>query len=567
MVEMVRRTKARLLDEWDGLLVLLAFAVWYLTNLRGALSIDEAIYAESGLGVFQGNPYLNPTHAIAPTAKYATGLTQALLGQSSFAVRLPAVLFGLGTLYVTYKLGRRFRGRWLGLGAMSLLGTTYVFAHYSVRMMLDVPLAFFFVASLLGALAYLDGETVLVGLVTGGLIAATATTKVYGLVYALPPALILLVGVTRRDDRSLRRSLRDPIVGGVVLLVAIYLPFAVFPHPPVAGAYAGTIEALLSLPVLGNYAYVVGQALAKNFLHLGDGHAVTVGNTIYQRPPVWTYGYWLYEQGGVLYVGALLSTVVAVPVAALRRERDLVALAWSVGFPLVALSLLTVKFPRYVLPLFPLLILGGLYSGAMLVRGVLHRDSSPQAKRSVRGYGIVIGSVLLLVLMPPSGITETTETPIREDSGFDEAAAEVARYAAESGDDDVVLTYHPSALDYYLGEREDVALVNIRPGDTGGEIHAELADRIRRGELDLAVVPSGDERLRGTELFDLITTTGVELGSIPTSPGGSELLVYELIQRENVPEGTAGFISADQVRTYRHLTHVRGSVSSTEYGC
>jgi hypothetical protein len=111
-------------------------------------------------------------------------------------------------------------------------------------------------------------------------------------------------------------------------------------------------------------------------------------------------------------------------------------------------------------------------------------------------------------------------------------ATAVDAAAADSPDALVVLTYHPSALDYYLGDRPDVTLVNIRPGDTTGDTHAALAARIEAGEIDLAVVPTDDPRLRGTALYRRVTA-GTQLAAVETSPGDGRLLVYDVGSRSS----------------------------------
>lgn len=527
----VSSVRKRAMDELDCYVLLVVAAVWYLSNLGGALSIDEAIYAESGYGLVTGNPYLNPTHAIAPTAKYVTGLSQAVLGQSSFAVRLPAALFGLGTLYVTYRLGRRLRSRWLGLSAMVLVGTTYLFAHYSVRMMLDVPLAFFFTASLLAALAWRDDPNRRRGYLVGALVVATATTKIYGAVYALPVIALLVAPVVRSERRrAALASLRAPVIGGAALAVVLYAQFALIPHPPVVKSYGPAVETVLSIPILGNYAYVAGQAVAKNFLHLGAGHAVVVGGTVYQEPPVWTYLQWFYEHGGLLYLGGLGVTLLAIPVAAVLRRRRLLWLNAAMLVPLLLLSLLTVKFPRYVLPLYPLVVLGGLANAALLLAATTNRESLPRPSLSTNRRALVPGLVLALVILgatvAPSAQAQSAQTTIREDSGFDDAAAAIEAHAATTDGEHVVLSYHPSALRYYLDDDGGVTVENLDPGNTSAALRQSQIDRIESGEIDLVVVPTFDRRVRDTALYRYLRDRGRVVATVPTAPEGSPLVVY-----------------------------------------
>lgn len=529
MANLVPGMRTRLRDEGDVGMFLIGFGVWYLANLRGALSIDEAIYAESGVGLLTGDPYRNPTHALAPAAKYATGISQIALGQTSFAARLPAVLFALGTLYATYRLGRRFRGRWLGLTAAILLGSTYLFARYSVRMMLDVPLAFFFTMSLFAVVAYRDHASRPLGIATGALLVGVATVKIYGLLYALPLVGFLGLSARRRPGGRIDlRFLRPPLLGGVALGTLLYVPFVVFPHPPTAGSYGAAVEAVLALPILGNFAYISGQALAKNVLHLGGGHAITVGGVVYQRPPWWTYWYWFYQFGGYLYVGSLAAFALALPMARRPPDRHLRTLAWVIVVPLVALSALTVKFPRYVLPLYPVVLLAGGSSLLLLL------STARERLRPFLGLGrptavpLVVASLLVLSLATPAPLMQTATSSIREDSGFDHVADVVDSYAQDSDGTDVVLTYHPSALTYYLPDEADVVVLNIRPGDVAGRTHAEHLARIDAGEIDLVVMPTDEPRLAGTALYRRVREDGRPLLAVRTSPEGMELVVYEL---------------------------------------
>jgi len=64
--------------------LLSCLAVWYISAIGGAFTVDESIYAETGYALFRGNPYLNPTHMFAPTVKYFISLGQLALGRTAF---------------------------------------------------------------------------------------------------------------------------------------------------------------------------------------------------------------------------------------------------------------------------------------------------------------------------------------------------------------------------------------------------------------------------------------------------------------------------------------------------
>ena len=139
------RARERLLEEWEVYVVLVVCSAWYLTNLDGAFFIDEVFYARTGNGLLYGWPYRNPTHLFAPTAQYFIGLGQWAFGRTSFAIRFPVMLFGLLTLYVTYRFGKLLRSRAAGFFTASLLAVTHAYTR-SVAAFLDVPMALFLIA-------------------------------------------------------------------------------------------------------------------------------------------------------------------------------------------------------------------------------------------------------------------------------------------------------------------------------------------------------------------------------------------------------------------------------------
>lgn len=527
--------------RWSGVvaLALAGFGGWYLTNLDGALFIDEVFYARTGWGLLTGNPYENPTHAIAPMAKYLIGVGQLLFGRTSFGVRLPVALLGVGTLFVTYRLGALLGDRRTGFLSLLLLGSTFAFATESVRAMLDVPLAFCFASSVYLAIRWVRDGRRLAAPLFGVAAVATATTKVYGFLYLLGPLAVVLGALVLGTRRNRPLSgVRVTVATAAGTAVLLFLPYFFVPHPPLTEAYGPgwlmrLAHTLLGIPILGNFVYVFGAAVVQNVIHIGNGHAVTVGSTVYQYPPAWAYAYWLFERGGVLYAvfGALLVGGSAHDALAARRV-DAATVGLAALIPFVALSLLTVKFPRYILPLFPLLAAGGVYYTARLVRrGSRRLSASVRASALDVEYGLVLLVLLGVVLVPPSAVAPSVTEPIRADSGYDEAAAFVTEYAASRPDQQIlVLSYHNVTFDYYFEEQDNVVEVGLGTAQlrTDDAYRRTIESMLCRGDVDLVVDQRHNGRLEEQFVGQFVRSNSEVVFETARSPGGRTLVVYEL---------------------------------------
>lgn len=519
--------------------VLGVIAWWYLTNLRGALTIDETYYARAGHGLLTGAPYLNPTHSFAPTAKYFIGLGTLLLGSDGTGVRLPVALFGLLVVVVSYRLGAELRSKQVGLVAAAGIGGSYFFARFATVGLLDVPLTLFFLSAVYLTVRWLRERRPRLLVLLGVAVTAATTTKAYGLVYALPPAAVVLgVLVQEQGGRDGVREFTPTVIGGIVALVVLYLPFAFVPHPPIGGTYGppavmAVATSLLELPVLGNYVYLFGSGFVTNVLHVGRGHAVPVSGTVYQYPPVWSYLYWMAEEGGAFYITLFCVTLVGTGYESVtKRSPTALLVGVSVLFPLTFLSLLTVKFPRYILPLFPLVVVVGLSYLCRWLDGRLRFSALTRTDRTrLQDIVVVVGVVVMLGVVPPAApIAQSIDEPLRTDSRYDDAAAYVEAYAADHEGEQLVLTYHRVTFQYYLGEEVAVRTVPLKAAQVAAnDSHVRrLRQLLERGEVDLVVDVENNTRLRDTTVGQCIRTHGTPVRRFPLSPTDDVLVVYEM---------------------------------------
>jgi len=138
----------------SGLLLVLLISgltlrLWHLGELN--FWGDENITALAVQGVMtQGYP-LFPSGMVylrsLPTT-YFSALSATLFGFQEMALRLPSVLFSIGTIFLIYKLGQRFFSRSVGLGAALVLTFSYWDLEFARHARMYAPFAFFYTLTL-----------------------------------------------------------------------------------------------------------------------------------------------------------------------------------------------------------------------------------------------------------------------------------------------------------------------------------------------------------------------------------------------------------------------------------
>jgi len=207
---------------------------------------------------------------------------------------------------------------------------------------------------------------------------------------------------------------------------------------------------------------------------------------------------------------------------------------WVVLIPLLGLSLMTVKFPRYMLPVLPLLSLAVVWHINSSTRSIINRNLAPGSARSKRftPYAVSILLLIGLMLVPPSPLVETASTPIKTDSGSEEIATFVETYAAEHPSEEItVLAVHPQTITYYLGPKERISFVELPTYDLGNEAEFnELRNRHDEGEFDLVVLFENSEAFRQAypEFYGSLVNDNEPRFTVRKSPDGELVVVYEL---------------------------------------
>jgi len=516
---------AVLKEEWEVYPFLILFAVWFSLMLRGSFWNDEVIYVTSATKILEGHIFVNLEHP--PLSKYLMALGILALGEGEVGARAPAILFALGTMYLTYKCARMLGGRPQALMCMILLGMTGGFATFAVQAMLDIYLAFFVVLLFYMLLRFemerpdLGGKAMWKWNLGFGVVSALLLlTKFYGVFFVAVAFGYLLMryrGYAElrgkgMDDSRVQGTddirVKSPRKNEKSTTLQRFKRF-ILPMPTAKFLWLGFLITIVFfyLPYLIRPDLLAYYVIGWNAAHVAIGHDVVVGDLVYKYPPVYTYFYWIYAQGLAYILALALSTFFMLHEL---RGKELdpahrVYLAYTV-IPLVALSLFTIKSFRYILPLFPLLAIG--------VFPLLPLQLGKAARWFCRGGGwgisrkaLAVGSVVaacLLVLAVPSPIIKTLNKPdVGIDSHYWGASDLVAQFCEENPDVTVeVVSFYSQSLDYYL-EREHPDVKNVHVANLYFNSTAILDD-LEEGRVHLVVDKTVNIRYEDTQIHAFV---------------------------------------------------------------
>jgi len=378
--------------------------------------------------------------------------------------------------------------------------------------MLDVYIAFFVVLLLFLVLSYFrkvenlpakDEKLYLLGM--GAASCAIFLSKYYGLFFAAGAYLVLLW--KWRTDGS----------GEGRLSTLARHKFFLLGH--------GVVALLAYLPILLRIGAVIQYlGTAESFVgEVTTGNRILVAGTVYDGAPVWSYLYWLWEYGGWFYLFGLFVLLYILFMGVRKKSLDWdskATIAMTV-IPLICLSLLTIKYPRYLIPLFPILALSAalaIYGGMeFLLKRISERRELPHKSIKILSAGLAL-SVLLL---PFSPIYTTVQDPrINTDTGYD-IAAEMVREYAQSNSNRTVLVYswYAHILEYYL---EDSQPANLNVEDL--VYSSEQYDELVSGSVDLVVDLENQPRFEDMPTFIFILENYVSRQQVK-----GDLYVYHMV--------------------------------------
>ena len=208
-------------------LFLFASAAFFLLVRLGFGSLaswDEALYAGVAKDmVTLGNWFTltlggDPWFDKPPLSMWMTAFFYKIFGINEFSARLFSALCGIGTVLVTYFIGRRFFSRWTGFVSALVLLSSLHFIRFSKFGMTDSPFVFFFSTALY--MFWLGRESEKYFLASGAFLGLAFMTKSFAALWFFPVVLVYAV-----STREMRVFLNSRFWIGILILVGISTPW------------------------------------------------------------------------------------------------------------------------------------------------------------------------------------------------------------------------------------------------------------------------------------------------------------------------------------------------------
>ena len=382
--------------HWLLLLVVGGLLTFPHLGAHALWDMDEGVNAECGREMREVGTWIVPTfNGELRTAKpvltyWLQRLAYDGFGVSEWSARLPSALCGLGSLLVTYELGRRLFGATTGLLAGLALASCVQHAVLSHAATPDAPLVL--VLTLAFALVWVGQEGGGRGFLVWPGLAVGLAVLAKGPVGLLLPALTTLLYLGW--NRELRRLLDRRLVWGLLLVLLV----------------AGPWYALVAAETRGDWprAFFLNENLNR----------VAVAQENHSGPVVYYVGFvlalfapWSSVIGPTLWDAVGSGRRRSPPVATDERSPDARAcrflLCWTLAV-LVPFSLARTKLPNYVAPVYPAL---ALLTARFLVRWARGEVTPPRwvwavvvGSVALTGVGYAVGLVWVSGVVPMNGM-------------------------------------------------------------------------------------------------------------------------------------------------------------------
>jgi len=320
------------------------------------LEVDEAQYAELSREMLQTSQYLelynNGRDYLdkPPLLFWIATLSYRLFGISTFAYKLPSVLFSILGLFSTYRLGRRLYNEQTGFFASLILSTSLAWFIMNHDVRTDTILAACTILAIWQFCEFLNSNK-FIHIFWGSLgIAGAMMTK--GPIGIMVPGLAIGIHLLFRKDWKSIFMWQWLAVPGIVtvcllpMLYGLYQQFDLHPGKIIDGM---TIESGLKFFFwTQSFGRITGESIWKD-----DSTFLFFTHTF-----LWAFIPW-----GIIGVISIGSKTVGLARSGFKVSKNQELITWGgFVFPFIAFSCSNYKLPHYIYVLFPLIsIISGSY--------------------------------------------------------------------------------------------------------------------------------------------------------------------------------------------------------------
>lgn len=257
--------------------ILILAAVLRIMALNGPLWFDEIVTVETHLRLGWGEMLQSYSMNHHYLHNILAKLSMVLFGDAPWAIRLPALIFGLGSIAAMWALARHVAGNWAAHATALLMALSYHHIWFSTNARGYTGLALFSTLGFLYFLKGLETPTRRIWLWFAAMLAATIFTHLTGAFFFATLGLVwlgvlLALRLKGRLSRDLAlHSLTGFVVGGLVT-VLLYLP--VLPSLYAAVSGVGATSAVDPMQEYQNPLWTAAEAIRTG---LGEaGPLVTI---------------------------------------------------------------------------------------------------------------------------------------------------------------------------------------------------------------------------------------------------------------------------------------------------
>lgn len=314
--------------------------------------VDEQTYSQWGFNMAKTGDYLNPwaygTPSLwigkPPLYFWLMALSYQVFGISNFSTRFWSPIFGVLSCVAIFFLGKILYNRTVGLLSVLVLSTLFSFFSFARHAMLDVPLVFFMLSSILFFFLSEKSEKTNHLILLSGLSFGLALMTKQTTALLIPLIIGAYLVITRKSLRPLFTKRFALLLGVGILVITPWLIYMAFQFGPQFW-----------------YVYLVYNNIARATMPL-EGH---MGDVLF-------YFNYLVTSENLLWVAILpFAFAFAVFNSIRKRSRgDMLLIVWVIGV-LAVFTFAQTKLFWYILPAFPafaVVISNFLYCGFKKIR-------------------------------------------------------------------------------------------------------------------------------------------------------------------------------------------------------
>jgi 4-amino-4-deoxy-L-arabinose transferase-like glycosyltransferase len=226
-----------------GLALLIRLAYLYQYQLLpdwNQLTVDNYYHIHWALNIADGNILGDTTYFRAPFYVYCLAVLYTLLGSSIWIARLFGVAAGLGSIVLTYLLGKRMFSHKVGLSAAAVYSVFPTVIYFETELLLDPLFTFLLLLSAYLFMLWLDSGLKRFSFLSGLFLGLAAITRPTALV--LFPILLPAVFILRKPVSRRYKTAALFIVGTTLVVTPIFIRNCIIASDPVLIASQGGIN-------------------------------------------------------------------------------------------------------------------------------------------------------------------------------------------------------------------------------------------------------------------------------------------------------------------------------------